>query len=57
MQIVYNRDNLHEMSDPVFWEKNKKKINITNLSSAEFAQRMVTIKLGYDSMKIDFGSA
>ena len=28
MQIVSNGDNLHEMSSPVFWEKNKK--NITN---------------------------
>ena len=32
MQIVYNVDNLFEMSDPVFWGKKK---NITNLLSAE----------------------
>ena len=25
MQIVSNGDNLHEMSKPVFWEKNQKK--------------------------------
>ena len=36
-------NNLHEMSNPVSWEKNKK--NITNLSSAELAQRMVKVKL------------
>ena len=32
MQIVSNGDNLHEMSNPVFWEKLN---NITNLLSAE----------------------
>ena len=36
MQIVPNGDNLLEMTNPVFWGKNKK--NITNLSSAELAQ-------------------
>ena len=38
MQIVSIGDNLHEMSDPVFWknlEKKKKKKKITNLLSAE----------------------
>ena len=35
MQIV--RDNLHEMSKPIFRENKK---NITNLSSAEFALRL-----------------
>ena len=40
MQIVSIGDNLHEMSNPVFWEKNKK--NIINLSSTtELAQRVV----------------
>ena len=34
-------DNLHEMSKPVFWEKNKKKIN--NLSSAELVQSVVMV--------------
>ena len=40
MQIVSNGDNLHEMSNPVFWEKNTKNIN---LLSAEFAQRGVKV--------------
>ena len=26
MQIVFIEDNLHEMSNPVSWKKNKKKI-------------------------------
>ena len=38
MQIVSNGDNLHEMSNPVFWGK-----NIINLLSAEFAQRVVKV--------------
>ena len=33
MQIVSRGDNLHEMSNLIFWEKNKK--NTTYLSSAE----------------------
>ena len=33
MQIVSLGDNLHEMSYPVFWEKNKKKY--FKMSSAE----------------------
>ena len=41
IQIVYNGDNLHGMSNPVFWEKNKK--NITHLLSAELAQRVVKL--------------
>ena len=36
MQIVSFGDNLHEVSDPIFW-KNKK--NITNLSSAESSHK------------------
>ena len=36
------RDNLHEMSKPIFWETNKK--NIKNLSSAEIAPRVLKIK-------------
>ena len=44
MQIVSIGDNLHEMSNPVFWEKNKK--NINSLSSAEL-QRVVTIKMSH----------
>ena len=34
MQIVPNGDNLHKLSNPVFWE-NKKKVTI--LSFAEYA--------------------
>ena len=41
MQIVSNGDNLHEMSNPVFLEK--KSENFINLSSAEFAQRMIKV--------------
>ena len=42
MQIVSSGDNLHEMSKPIFWKiKNVK--GIFNLSSAEFAQRVVRI--------------
>ena len=35
-----NRDNLHEMSSPVFWEN---KVSIINLLSAELAERVVKI--------------
>ena len=42
MQIVSNGDNLHEISNPVFWGKKEK--NIINLSSAEFALRVVKVK-------------
>ena len=41
MQIVSNGDNLHEMLNPVFWEKNKK--NIINLSFAELTKRVVKV--------------
>ena len=37
MQIVSNGDNLHEMSNPVFWE-NKKKKKIKTLSAESFTQ-------------------
>ena len=37
------QENLHEMSDPIFWGKKNKK-NIISLSSAEFAQRVVKVK-------------
>ena len=40
MQIVPNRDSLHEMSDSDFCEKYK---NIINLSSAELAQWVVKV--------------
>ena len=41
MQIVSSGDNLYEMSNLILWEN---KTNI-NLSSAEFAQRAVKVKL------------
>ena len=40
MQIVSIGDNLHEISNPVFWENKK---NIINLSSAELAQKVVKV--------------
>ena len=33
---------MHEMSKPIFWEN---KENIINLSSAEFAQRVVKVNI------------
>ena len=42
MQIVSNGDNLHEMPNPVFWEKIRK--NIISLSSTELAQTVVKVK-------------
>ena len=41
MHIVSLGDNVHEMSNPIFWEK-KKKIN--DMSSAEFEQSMLSVK-------------
>ena len=41
MQIVSNIDDLHELSNLVFW-KNKK--NPTRVSSAESAQSVVKVK-------------
>ena len=41
MQIVSIGNNLHEMSNPVFWENKK---TITDLSSAELVQRVVQVK-------------
>ena len=40
MQIVSTGDDLHEMSEPFFWEKK----NIINVSSAELAQCVVKAK-------------
>ena len=39
--LTFHANCLHEMSNPVFWKKNKKNIN---LSSAEFAQRVIKVK-------------
>ena len=36
-------DNMHEMSKPVFWEKNKK--NVINLTPAELAQIELMVKV------------
>ena len=48
MQSVSIRDTLHEMSNPVFWKKNKK--DITNVLSSELAERVVKIN-GFISIK------
>ena len=42
MQNVSTGDSLHEMSNPVIWEKNEK--DIVNLSSAELARGVVKVK-------------
>ena len=45
--IVSSGDNLREMSKPVFLDRKKKKKsrkNIANLSSAEYAERVVKVK-------------
>ena len=44
MQTVSNGDNLHEMSEPVFEKKNEK--NIINITYAEYAYRVVKVKMG-----------
>ena len=41
MQIVFLGDNFHGMSKPISGKKN---IYIINLSSAEFAQKVVKVK-------------
>ena len=41
MQIVSIGDNLHDISNPVFWEKYKK--NIISLSSAELAKSVIKV--------------
>ena len=46
MQILSSGDSLQEMSNPVFWEKNKK--NITNVSFAELVKRLVKGTEGHD---------
>ena len=48
MQIVsFGGDNLHEVSDPIFFRKNKK--NIISLSSAEFAHSMASVNKTTDA--------
>ena len=41
MQIISIGDNLHEMSNPILREQNKK--NVINLSSAELAQQVLKV--------------
>ena len=41
MQIVYLGDNLHEMSKPIFWEKNLK--SISNYHLLKILPRMLSI--------------
>ena len=54
MQIVSFGDNLHEMSNPFFWENKK---NNNKLSPAEFAKRMLTVKPYHTEMEInEYGS-
>ena len=43
------RDNLHEVSDPIFPGKNKK--NINNLSSSESAQSVLGVNSAEDTLK------
>ena len=51
MQIVSKADNLHEMSNPVFWE-NKKNVNF---SYAEFSHKEVKLlKMVSDIFFYDF---
>ena len=42
-QFDSNGDNLHEMSNPVFWKNNNNKKNIITLSSAELAESVVKV--------------
>ena len=53
MQIVSNGDNLHEMSNQV--QENKE--YVTNLSSAEFTQRVVKVNNDKGSRRSDQGNA
>ena len=51
MQSVFNGGNLHEMSNPIFWKKKKKK-NWTNLSSAEIVLCVVKVMVsGHEKMQ------
>ena len=50
MHIVSYGDNFNEMSNPVFWEKFKKKKNVINLSSAGLAKRVVKVKISTDDI-------
>ena len=53
MQTDSNGDNLHEMKNPVFWEKLKNNIN---LSSAKLVQRLVKVNCEFSMLydKQDF---
>ena len=51
MQTVSIEENLHEMSEPVFWKKNKKKKKKKkkhfNLSSAENLPRVLSVNTAF----------
>ena len=49
MQIVSSGDNLHEMSNPIFWRKKEKYIK---MSSAEFLPSMQSIDYDLPSVVI-----
>ena len=51
MQIVSSGDNLHEISNPVFW---KNKTNIPKCSLLKFLPRMRGVK--FDTRSADIGS-
>ena len=51
MQIVANGDNLHEISNSVFWENKK---NIVSLLSAEFAHTCNMVRVNIDFCCISF---
>ena len=46
MQIVSLGDNLHEMSNLIFWE-NKKLYIYMNLLSAELAERVIKVNINF----------
>ena len=43
MQIVSIGDNLHEMSNPIFWENKKNILNIIHVSAELFHQAFYSI--------------
>ena len=50
MQIVSMGDNLHEMSNPVFWEKYFK------MMSDDFAKRVLTVKVSRYLWQIQYST-
>ena len=49
MQNVFDGDNLHEMTKPVFWERKKK--SIISLSPGESAQSLVKVNVVHENWK------